>query len=378
VTETGFGSFVAQRPAESRAVIFGCSGPALTEDERAFLTETKPYGFILFARNVVDRAQVSALIADLRRCVGWAAPVLIDQEGGRVQRMTAPEWRKYPAGRVFGALYDRDADQALALCRDNAHLLAWDLAEVGIDVDCLPLLDLPQPGAHDVIGDRAFSAQVEPTVALARAQLEGLRLGGVTGVIKHIPGHGRAMSDSHLELPMIKADRKTLLDHDFQPFRAFSDEVYGMTGHLLLADLDGDRPSTTSPLVVEQIIRGHLAFNGLLMTDDLSMQALGGGFSDRASASIEAGCDLVLHCNGKMDEMRAVAGATPLLSGEAASRADRADARRARYRAEATSPAEDAVDRLRAALGADWPDGISSGISSGISGGGAGSGETSS
>lgn len=363
MTETGFGTFGSERPPESRAVIFGCSGPALTEDESAFLTEAKPYGFILFARNVVDRAQVTALVADLRGCVGWAAPVLIDQEGGRVQRMTAPEWRKYPPGRVFGTLYGRDADEtgralALSLCRDNAHLLAWDLAEVGIDVDCLPLLDLPQPGAHDVIGDRAFSGEVEPTVALARAQLEGLRLGGVTGVIKHIPGHGRAMSDSHLELPMIKADQATLVDHDFKPFRAFSDEVYGMTGHLLLADLDADRPSTTSPLVVERIIRGHLGFDGLLMTDDLSMQALRGDFSERAAASIEAGCDLVLHCNGKMDEMRAVAGATPLLADEAARRADRADARRAHYRAEATPPAEDTVARLQAALGADWPGGM--------------------
>lgn len=343
-------------PSGIRAAILGCAGLTLSPDERAFFQREKPYGFILFARNVGSPDQVRDLVTEMRGTVGWQAPVLIDQEGGRVQRMTRPHWRKYPNGAIFGTLYERDPGRAERLCRLNAHLLASDLAELGIDVDCLPLLDLPQPGAHDVIGARAFSADIAPTIALARAQVAGLADAGVTGVIKHIPGHGRAMADSHLDLPRIDTPLETLKAHDFPPFTAFADAPYGMTAHLLLTALDAERPSTTSNVVIEGVIRGMIGFKGLLMTDDLSMNALGGTLGERAAASIAAGCDLVLHCNGNMTEMEPVMAQVPELKGGAADRARRADALRFEVHAKGQSAPSGTAEQLAEALGASWPD----------------------
>jgi len=337
-------------PVGTASAILGCAGLALTQDEARFFRDIRPYGFILFARNVADRDQLRGLVDSLRETVGWHAPVLIDQEGGRVQRMTAPHWRRYPAARVFGELYESDPSAAVELCRLNAWLLAGDLAEVGIDVDCLPLLDLPVPGASDVIGRRAFSEAVEPTVALARAQVEGLAAAGVAGVAKHIPGHGRALVDSHHHLPTVEANAETLDGHDFAPFRAFADMAYGMTGHLLFPAFDATAPSTLSPVVVREVIRGRIGFDGLLMTDDLSMQALGGGIGERAGRAMVAGCDLVLHCNGEMKEMAEVAAAVPLLAGEARRRAAIADAHRLGLRTRARPAPDDAEGRLRELL----------------------------
>lgn len=343
-------------PAGTRRAILGCAGRSLSLDERAFFQREKPYGFILFARNIDTPDQVRDLVTEMRGTVGWQAPVLIDQEGGRVQRMTRPHWRKYPTGAVFGALYERDPDRAADLCRLNAHLLASDLAELGIDVDCLPLLDLPQPGAHDVIGARAFSADIAPTVALARAQVAGLADAGVTGVIKHIPGHGRALADSHLDLPRIDTPLATLEAHDFPPFTAFADAPYGMTAHLLLTALDAERPSTTSAVVIQHVIRGRIGFKGLLMTDDLSMNALGGTLGERAAPSIAAGCDLVLHCNGDMTEMEPVMAQVPELDGASADRARRADALRFEIRDNGQSAPLGTAERLADELGASWPE----------------------
>lgn len=339
----------------TKAAILGCLGLSLSAEERAFFQREKPYGFILFARNIDTPDQVRDLVSQMRATVGWHAPVLIDQEGGRVQRMTRPHWRKYPPGAVFGALYESDPSRAEALCRLNARLLATDLADLGIDVDCLPLLDLPQPGAHDVIGARAFSAEIAPTIALARAQIAGMAEAGVTGVIKHIPGHGRAMADSHHHLPQIDTAIDVLEAHDFPPFAAFADAPYGMTAHLLLTALDADRPSTTSPIVIERVIRGTIGFKGLLMTDDLSMNALGGGLGDRAAAAIGAGCDLVLHCNGDMTEMEPVMAQVPELRGDAAERAKRADISRSEIRGSGQPAQAGSAERLARDLGTDWP-----------------------
>lgn len=306
----------------ARALIVGLSGLELTAEERQFFREANPWGFILFRRNVADRAQVARLTAELRAAVGWQAPVLIDQEGGRVQRLAPPVWPAYPPGRAYGQIASPFARREAAWL--GARLIAHDLREVGVDVDCLPVLDVPSPGAHDVIGDRAYGDDPATVASLGRAAAEGLLSGGVLPVVKHIPGHGRAGADSHLELPRVDASLDALEARDFAPFRVLADMPLAMTAHVVFSAIDPERPATTSPTVVRDIIRGSIGFDGLLMSDDLSMQALQGDFATRTRESIAAGCDVVLHCNGVRAEMEQVAGAAPLLEGMAADRAARA------------------------------------------------------
>ena len=307
-----------------RAFITGLSGLSLTADERAFVREARPWGFILFKRNIEDRAQVSALIDEVLHELGTAAPVLVDQEGGRVQRLQPPEWPAYPPGAAYGRIYDRDRAAGLAAARRGARLIAADLREVGIDVDCLPLADVPVSEADQVIGDRAYGDTPAKVAAIAAAIADGLMDGGVLPVLKHIPGHGRANADSHLALPVVKADRVTLEASDFAAFRPLNKLPLGMTAHVVFTAIDPVQPATTSATIISQVIREFIGFDGLLMGDDVSMNALSGTIAERARASLKAGCDLVLHCNGKLDEMRAVAAEAPELTGEAARRADAA------------------------------------------------------
>lgn len=303
------------------ACILGCSGPELARDERRFFADADPWGFILFRRNAETPEQVRALVSELRACVGRDdAPVLIDQEGGRVQRLGPPHWPKYPPGAAYASARVADPRLRREIARLGARLIAHDLAELGITADCLPVLDVPQPGAHDVIGDRAYGRDPETVAVFGRAAAEGLMAGGVLPVIKHMPGHGRAGADSHMALPVVEADFDTLDEIDFAPFRALSDMPMAMSAHVVFTALDPERPATTSKTVV-RMIREHLGFDGLLMTDDLSMKALKGGFSARAEAATRAGCDVVLHCNGDMAEMKAVVDGTPKLKGEAKRRA---------------------------------------------------------
>jgi beta-N-acetylhexosaminidase len=303
------------------ASIYGCSGPRLTSEETAFFREVQPWGFILFKRNVETPDQVRALTAALRDTVGRAdAPVLIDQEGGRVQRLGPPHWPRYPHGGAYGA-GGASANQKRAIAWLGARLMAHDLAALGINVDCLPVLDVPQAGAHDVIGDRAYGKTVDIVASLGRAASEGLIAGGVLPVIKHIPGHGRAGADSHLSLPVVDAPYETLDAIDFAPFRALSDMPLAMTAHVVYAAVDAAAPATTSAKVIDQVIRGAIGFDNLLMSDDLSMEALSGTLTQRAERSLAAGCDVVLHCNGKLDEMRAVAAGSRTLEGRAGARA---------------------------------------------------------
>lgn len=300
------------------AAIFGTSGPTLSDAERAFFGSVRPLGYILFSRNVESPQQVSALVADLRGLDPGREPlILIDQEGGRVQRLRPPHWRFAPCGAEFAELYAADASAALRALRLNMNLIGQELAELGIDVDCAPVLDVPVSGAHDVIGDRAYGHTPESVAALAVAAAEGLVDSGIVPVIKHIPGHGRATADSHKELPVVDADIATLRATDFRAFAAFlaarPSPAFGMTAHVVYRAIDADRPATQSPAVIADIIRGEIGFDGLLMSDDLSMQALTGSFEHRTESSLAAGCDAVLHCNGNMTEMSAVArAATPL------------------------------------------------------------------
>lgn len=306
------------------ASIYGFSGTALTDDERRFFRDVRPWGFILFARNIDDPEQVRRLIADLRDAAGHDAEVLIDQEGGRVQRLRPPHWRAYPPGRRFGELYERDVETGLHAARLGAKLIAAELRYLGFTVDCLPVLDVPVPGAHDVIGDRAYALTPGPVAALGLAASEGLLAGGVLPVIKHIPGHGRAGVDSHLSLPVVDTPADELEQIDFAPFHALRHMPLAMTAHVVYSAYDAERPATTSPLMIDKVIRGHIGFDGLLMSDDLSMEALSGSLAERARASLAAGCDLVLHCNGKMDEMIAIAPEVPILSGKAHERSEKA------------------------------------------------------
>ncbi|MXQ13277.1 beta-N-acetylhexosaminidase [Microvirga makkahensis] len=334
---------------KTRAFIAGCSGYELTPDEAAFFKEAAPWGFILFRRNIDNPEQVRALCASLREAVGREdAPILIDQEGGRVQRMGPPHWPKYPSGATYGALHANDPLVQRELVRLGARLIAHDLRAVGVTVDCLPVLDVPSPGAHDVIGDRAYGKTPEKVAVLGRAAAEGLLAGGVLPVVKHIPGHGRAGADSHLALPVVEASREELERHDFAPFRMLTDLPLAMTAHVVYTALDPERPATTSPVVVRDIIRGHIGYDGLLMTDDLSMKALSGSFREKTEAAFAAGCDMALHCNGQMEEMSAVAEASPVLEGESRRRAEAALAR-IRHEPEPLDPV-DARARLDAAL----------------------------
>lgn len=304
------------------ATIFGCAGPALTKAEAAFFGESQPWGFILFGRNVVSPDQVRALVAALRACVGRPeTPVLIDQEGGRVARLGPPHWPRYPPARAFADLARDDAPLACEMAWLGARLIAHDLHDLGITVDCAPVLDVPAPGAHDVIGDRAYGQTADAVALLAGVAAEGLRAGAVVPVIKHIPGHGRAIADSHLQLPVVTADLADLEAVDFQPFRALADAPMAMTAHVVYAAIDPTRPATVSPVVIEEVIRGRIGFSGLLMSDDISMQALSGSFARRARDSLDAGCDLVLHCNGDPSEMAEVAAAAGQISRQGALRA---------------------------------------------------------
>ena len=309
------------------ACIFGLSGLAPTADEVAFFREAHPWGFILFRRNVESPGQLRRLTAALRGLVDRPdAPILIDQEGGRVQRLGPPHWPAYPPARAFQAV--ADPYERRELVRLSARLMAHDLAAVGIDVDCAPVADVPAPGAHDIIGDRAYSDDPAEVARLARAAAEGLMAGGVLPVVKHVPGHGRAGADSHEALPVVRAGLEELDRVDFEAFRRLSDMPIAMTAHVVFEAVDPRRPATTSPEVVSQVIRGRIGFDGLLVSDDLSMKALSGEIRDRARASLDAGCDIVLHCNGDPGEMREVAAGARSLAGRAAERARAALVRR--------------------------------------------------
>jgi beta-N-acetylhexosaminidase len=307
------------------AAIYGCAGPVLTAEERAFFAEQKPWGFILFRRNVESPDQLKALTAALRDSVGRDAPVLIDQEGGRVQRMGPPHWPKYPPGEAY-LKATNDVFTARELARLGGRLMAHDLRAVGVNVDCAPVLDTPTPGAHDIIGDRAFGRDPAMVAQLGRAMAEGLLAGGVLPVIKHMPGHGRAFADSHKELPTVHADLEHLEAWDFAPFKALSDMPIGMTAHIVFTAIDRKRPATQSRKAI-RLIRERLGFGGLLLSDDLVMNALSGTLTERAEKSLKAGCDLVIHWNGNLDEMRQVAEGVGPLKGGAARRAGAALAR---------------------------------------------------
>jgi beta-N-acetylhexosaminidase len=313
------------------AAILGCSGPTLTAQENTFFRRVKPWGFILFKRNVETPDQVRALVDALRDTVGRPdAPVLIDQEGGRVQRMGPPHWGRFPPGRAYGELAGNDPLVRREITRLGARLMAHDLASLGINVDCVPVLDVPDPSGHEIIGDRAYGQTPDEVALLGRAAAEGLIAGGVLPVIKHIPGHGRAMADSHLELPVVDASFEDLDARDFPPFRVLSDMPMAMTAHVIYSAIDRKRPATTSKKVMRRVIRGAIGFDGLVMSDDLSMKALSGDFTERAADSRAAGCDVVLHCNGDMAEMKAVVKGAGELKGRAAARAKAALARLAK------------------------------------------------
>ena len=304
--------------------IFGLSGPVLTSEERSFFRDADPAGYILFGRNVQGRAQLRGLTDQLRNIHGRDRLfVCIDQEGGRVARMRPPEWPAYPPGEVFDRLYDLAPISAIAAARANAHALGLDLAEVGITVDCAPLLDVRQPGTHDVIGDRAMGREPLRVAALGRAVLDGLAAAGVAGVVKHMPGHGRAHADSHRELPTVTASEAEL-ERDLAPFRALAHAPIGMTGHILFTAWDAEHPATISPYVVQAIIRERIGFDGLLLTDDIDMAALSGTISERSAQAIAAGCDIVLNCWGRMDDMVGMAKILPTITEQAAARLERA------------------------------------------------------
>jgi beta-N-acetylhexosaminidase len=308
----------------ARAFITGLAATTLSADERAFLRETRPWGLILFKRNVSDKKQVSELILSFRSAVGWEAPVLIDQEGGRVQRLGPPHWPAYPPGARYGSIYDRDPTSGLAAARLAGHLIAADLTAIGIDVDCLPIADVPVTGGNPVIGDRAYGTEPGKVAAIAGAVAQGLLAGGVLPVLKHLPGHGRATADSHHGLPVVDTPREILESTDFAAFRPLSGLPLGMTAHVVFSAIDRSAPATTSVTMVTQVIRGSIGFQGLLMSDDVSMGALSGTIAERTKAALAAGCDVVLHCNGDLNEMNEVASVAGELSGESARRAERA------------------------------------------------------
>ncbi|MBB4377859.1 beta-N-acetylhexosaminidase [Bradyrhizobium sp. SBR1B] len=313
----------------TRAFITGVSGTELTAVEREFIRDQRPWGFILFKRNVATPAQVAALVAELRTAASAAdAPVLIDQEGGRVQRLGPPHWPVYPPGAVFSTLYDTDSALGLTAARLSARLIAADLADLGITVDCLPLADVPVEGADAVIGNRAYGTEPGKVAAIARAVTEGLEQGGVLPVLKHIPGHGRATADTHFKLPTVDTPRGELERTDFAAFKPLSDLPMAMTAHVVFSAVDPAHPATTSATMIADVIRGAIGFQGLLMSDDVSMNALSGNIAERTRAIFAAGCDMALHCNGNIEEMREVAGQTPELSGRALERANAALAAR--------------------------------------------------
>jgi len=335
-----------------RAFVCGCRGPALTGEERDFLRESQPFGVILFKRNVVTPAQLRDLILDIRTSLGRAgAEVLVDQEGGRVQRLGPPYWRAYPAAGRFAAL-DLPIEEKERLVWLNARLIAYDLQNVGISIDCLPVLDVPAPGSHAIIGDRAYGHDPATVARLGRSAAQGLLDGGVLPIMKHIPGHGRASVDSHLELPRVTAPLAELEAGDFVPFARNTDLPAAMTAHVVYDAVDRQAPATQSRIVIGEIIRKKIGFSGLLFSDDLSMQALSGSLGERASAAFAAGIDIALHCNGDLPEARAVAAAAPPLKGPGLARTEAALAcrERALEAAESDFDPVDAWTQIAAAL----------------------------
>lgn len=302
----------------ARAFITGVAGETLSDAEARFLREAAPCGLILFARNCTSHAQIRRLVDDARAAVGFDGfLVLIDQEGGRVQRLRPPLGRALPPADAYAALYAEDRTLACEAAFHAARLVADDLSALGINTDCAPVLDVPVAGAHDIIGDRAYGRTPEQVATLARAVAEGFMAGGVLPVVKHIPGHGRATADSHLELPVVRETHAVLSATDFAPFRALADMPAAMTAHVVFTAIDPERPASTSARVTGDIIRGEIGFDGLLMSDDLSMRALSGSFAERTTAVLAAGSDVALHCNGVMAEMEEVAAAAPALAGAA-------------------------------------------------------------
>jgi beta-N-acetylhexosaminidase len=339
------------------AFITGLAGTRLTAKERSFLRDARPWGLILFKRNIITPEATIALINEFRDVVGRDAPVLIDQEGGRVSRLTPPHWPDYPPGAAYGRIYERDRDTGVAAAWLGARLMAADLANLGITVDCLPVADVPALGADPIIGDRAYGIGVHQVVELAAAAAQGLMAGAVLPVLKHIPGHGRASVDSHLKLPIVDADRPSLEAVDFAAFRALADLPLGMTAHVVYAAIDSDRPATTSAIMVQDVIRGSIGFDGVLMTDDIAMGALSGTIGERTREAVAAGCDLVLHCNGHLDQMQQVAANIPVLEGAAMARATRAlGARRAAEQIDIA----DAREQFAAMMRGTWPSPVGS------------------
>ncbi|RAI45682.1 beta-N-acetylhexosaminidase [Rhodoplanes roseus] len=336
----------------ARAFITGVAGTRLTDAERQFVRGARPWGLILFKRNVSDPAQVSALVDEFRDAAGAEAAVLVDQEGGRVQRLGPPHWPAYPAGAWYGAQFARDPQTGLAAARLGARLIAADLAALGITVDCLPVADVPAPEGDSVIGDRAYGVTAAAVAAVAGAIAEGLLAGGVLPVVKHLPGHGRAACDSHKALPVVQAGRETLDRTDFETFRRLAGLPLGMTAHVVYTAVDPERPATLSPTVIADVIRGAIGFAGALMSDDLSMGALSGTIAERTRGALAAGCDLALHCNGILVEMEEVAAEAPALSGAAAARCAAALAGRPRPDARDLAEARASFSRMIAASAA--------------------------
>ncbi len=321
------------------AAIYGCEGLSPSAEERAFFADAQLFGFIVFARNFDNPDQATALCSELRSSVGRDAPILIDQEGGRVQRMRAPHWKEWPPVRDLG---DESTDElsVLKALRQRYGEIARELIAVGVDVNCVPLLDVPQPNAHPIIGNRALGWTATEIAVRGREAMAGLMENGVLPVIKHLPGHGRALHDSHEELPRVSATLEELRKVDFPPFLSMRDAPLGMTAHVVYEALDPENCATLSPAVLE-VIRMELGFDGLLMTDDLSMKALTGPMRERAQTALDAGCDIVLHCNGDMDEMQEIASAAPQLSSDGQRRAERAE--RARQVPESPVPEQEAM-----------------------------------
>jgi beta-N-acetylhexosaminidase len=343
------GSVKAMGP--SAAAIFGCEGTQLNADERAFFTDVRPFGFIVFARNCESPDQLRALCDEMRATVvNPEAPIFIDQEGGRVQRLRPPHWRNRPAARRFGELFERNPEEGREATYLCARLLAHELRDVGVNANCTPVLDVPVSGAHDIIGDRAYSTDPVTVIALGRIVVAGHLDGGVLPVIKHLPGHGRALADSHFALPHVATAYEELSTHDFVTFRGVNDAPAGMTAHVVYEAIDPDRPATTSSRVVQTVIRREIGFDGLLMSDDLSMGALQGPLAKRTKSALLAGCDLVLHCNGKLGEMKEIAAAVKPLAGEALRRAGAA---LAQYRTPADLDIARAESHLAALVGSD-------------------------
>jgi beta-N-acetylhexosaminidase len=311
---------------ESKAMILGCSGLSLTSDEKAFYKAERPWGFILFGRNISEADQIADLVAEMRETVGWHAPVLIDQEGGRVQRIRPPILQHYPSGQALGDLYRQDKKLGLRTAYLMSRLHAFDLLKFGINVDCLPVLDVPVEGSSNVIGNRAYGGDPVTVTAMGRAAADGLKAGGLLPVMKHMPGHGRGFADSHHELPVVTVSREELEAHDFPPFIAMKDELMAMTCHVVFSAIDPDNPATTSRKVIDGVIRERIGFNGLLLSDDTSMNALAGTIGERAANIIAGGCDIVLHCNGNMDEMTQVVANVPPLQGTSLERAKAVEA----------------------------------------------------